>query len=61
MQPLPSRALKDFYDACVGRGVREELAKVTLARKISSSAPALEERRALGSGQADDANDITLG
>ena len=30
--------LKDFYDACVGRGVREELAKVTLARKISSIA-----------------------
>jgi transposase len=28
--------LKDFYDACVGRGVREELAKLTLARKISS-------------------------
>lgn len=30
--------LKDFYDACVGRGTREELAKVTLARKISSIA-----------------------
>jgi transposase len=30
--------LKDSYDACVGRGVREELAKVTLARKISSIA-----------------------
>jgi transposase len=30
--------LKDFYDACIGRGVREELAKVTLARKISSIA-----------------------
>lgn len=30
--------LKDFYDACVDRGVREELAKVTLARKISSIA-----------------------
>ena len=30
--------LKDFYDACVARGVREELAKVTLARKISSIA-----------------------
>ncbi len=30
--------LKDFYDACVRRGVREELAKVTLARKISSIA-----------------------
>ena len=26
--------LKNFYDACVARGVREELAKVTLARKI---------------------------
>jgi transposase len=26
--------LKSFYDACVARGVREELAKVTLARKI---------------------------
>jgi transposase len=30
--------LKDFHDACVARGVREELAKVTLARKISSIA-----------------------
>jgi transposase len=30
--------LKDFYDACVARGVREELAKVTLARKMSSIA-----------------------
>ena len=30
--------LKDFYDACVARGAREELAKVTLARKISSIA-----------------------
>jgi len=30
--------LKDFYDACIARGVREELAKVTLARKISSIA-----------------------
>jgi transposase len=28
--------LKDFYDASVARGVREELAKVTLARKIVS-------------------------
>jgi transposase len=26
--------LKDFYDACVARGVREEMAKLTLARKI---------------------------
>lgn len=26
--------LKTFYDACVARGMREELAKVTLARKI---------------------------
>lgn len=26
--------LKSLYDACVARGVREELAKVTLARKI---------------------------
>jgi len=25
---------KEFYDACVGRGVREEMAKLTLARKI---------------------------
>ena len=30
--------LKDFYDACIARGVREELAKLTLARKISSIA-----------------------
>jgi transposase len=28
--------LKDFYDRCVGRGVREEMAKLTLARKIAS-------------------------
>jgi transposase len=27
---------KDFYDRCVGRGVREEMAKLTLARKIAS-------------------------
>lgn len=26
--------LKEFYDACVARGVREEMAKLTLARKI---------------------------
>ena len=25
---------KEFYDTCVGRGVREEMAKLTLARKI---------------------------
>jgi len=28
--------LKDFYDRCVGRGVRDEMAKLTLARKIAS-------------------------
>lgn len=28
--------LKDVYDRCVGRGVREEMAKLTLARKIAS-------------------------
>ena len=28
--------LKEFYDRCVGRGVREEMAKLTLARKIAS-------------------------
>jgi transposase len=28
--------LKDFYDRCVERGVREEMAKLTLARKIAS-------------------------
>ena len=27
---------RDFYDACVGRGVRDEMAKLTLARKIAS-------------------------
>lgn len=27
---------KDFYDGCVARGVREEMAKLTLARKIAS-------------------------
>ena len=25
---------KEFYEACVGRGVRQEMAKLTLARKI---------------------------
>ena len=30
--------LRDFYEASLGRGVREELAKVTLARKIVSVA-----------------------
>ncbi len=33
---VKSGPLKDFYDACVARGVREELAKVTLARKLAS-------------------------
>lgn len=28
--------LKDFYDRCVERGVREEMAKLTLARKIAA-------------------------
>jgi len=28
--------LRDFYDCCVGRGVRDEMAKLTLARKIAS-------------------------
>jgi transposase len=28
--------LSDFYQACLARGVKEELAKVTLARKIAS-------------------------
>jgi hypothetical protein len=28
--------LKDFYDRCVGRSVRDEMAKLTLARKIAS-------------------------
>ena len=28
--------LKDFYEACVARGTRPELAKVTLARKIAA-------------------------
>ena len=27
-------ALKDFYDACVARGVHEDMAKLTLTRKI---------------------------
>jgi hypothetical protein len=30
--------LRDFYEASLARGVREELAKVTLARKIVSVA-----------------------
>ena len=29
-------ALHDYFEACRGRGVREEMAKVTLARKIAS-------------------------
>lgn len=28
--------LKDFYDRCVSGGVREEMAKLTLARKLAS-------------------------
>ena len=28
--------LRDFYDQCVARGVRPELAKVTLARKLAA-------------------------
>ena len=28
--------LKDFYDAMVARGMREELARVTLARKLAA-------------------------
>ncbi len=54
--------LRDFYEASRARGVRDELAKVTLARKIVSIARAtLEERRALGSEQADDTSDIAPG
>lgn len=33
---LKAGPLKDFYDGCVARGVRPELAKVTLARKLAS-------------------------
>jgi hypothetical protein len=40
--------LKDVYDACVGRGVREELAKVTLARKIASIALRLWKKESSG-------------
>ncbi len=28
--------MKDFYDAMVARGMREELARVTLARKLAA-------------------------
>ena len=28
--------MKDFYDAMVERGMREELARVTLARKLAA-------------------------
>lgn len=30
--------MKDFYDAMVERGMREELARVTLARKLAAVA-----------------------
>ena len=43
--------LKDVYDACVARGVREELAKVTLARKIASIALRLWKQGELWNGQ----------
>ena len=47
---------------CVGRGVREEMAKLTLARKIAAIVSAsVEERRALESEETDDASDIALG
>lgn len=33
---IKANPLKEFYDACVARGTRPELAKVTLARKIAA-------------------------
>jgi len=51
--------LCDLYNGSLARGVREELAKLTLTRKICFGRPAtVEERRTLGSKQTDDASDI---
>jgi hypothetical protein len=56
MRPRPSLVhLKDVYDPCVGRGVREELAKVTLARKIASIALRLWKK-----GELWDPNKLTM-
>ena len=47
--------LKDFYDACVARGVREDMAKLTLARKIVAIALRLWK-----TGELWDATKLTL-
>ena len=47
--------LRDFYEASLARGVREELAKVTLARKIVSVALRLWKKGELG-----DPNKLTM-
>jgi transposase len=47
--------LKDFYDAMVARGMREELARVTLARKLAAVALRLWKK-----GEPYDASKLTL-
>ena len=47
--------LRDFYEASLARGVRDELAKVTLARKIASIALRLWKR-----GELWDPNKLTM-
>lgn len=47
--------LKELYDACVARGVREEMAKLTLARKIVAIALRLWKR-----GELWDATKLTM-
>ena len=36
--PAKAGPLQDLYEACIARGTKPELAKVTLARKIASIA-----------------------
>ena len=47
--------LKDFYDAMVARGMREELARVTLARKLAAVALRLWKK-----GEPYDARKLTV-
>lgn len=47
--------LKDFYDAILQRGMREELARVTLARKLAAVALGLWKK-----GERFDATRLTV-
>ena len=47
--------LRDYYEACLARGVDDDLAKVTLARKIAAVALRLWKR-----GEAFDAKKLTM-